>query len=181
MSRLAKKPIRVPKEVSVEIDGTRVKVKGPKGELEKVFHPDVIIEYDKEKGEIWVRRLSDEKFHKAIQGTVWRIINNMIQGVVKPYRKELIVEGTGYRVALQGRKLIFTVGYSHNPEYEVPPMVDVKVEGQNKIILESPDKEKVGLVAAQIRDIKPPDPYKGKGIRYADEQLKLKPGKAGAK
>ncbi len=181
MSRLAKKPIIVPKEVKVEIVGSHVKVQGPKGVLEKTFHKDAVIEYDSEKGEIWVKRLSDSRFHKALQGTVWRIISNMIRGVVQPYRKELIVQGTGYRVMLQGRKLIFKVGYSHDPEYVVPEGVSVQVEGNNRIILESPDKEKIGLVAAQIRDIKRPDPYKGKGIRYADEQLVLKPGKTAAK
>ncbi|MEO0144833.1 MAG: 50S ribosomal protein L6 [candidate division WOR-3 bacterium] len=181
MSKLIKKPIIVPKGVEVSINGTSVLVKGPKGEVSKTFHPDAIIEYNKEKGEIWIRKKSDEKFHKALSGTVYRIISNMINGVVNPYKKELIVQGTGYRVRAEGKKLVFQVGYSHQVEYEVPDGINFKVEGQNKIIIEGADKEKVGLVAAQIVSIKPPDIYKGKGIWYADKPLKLKPGKTAGK
>lgn len=181
MSKLIKKPILVPKGVEVQVDGTFIKVKGPKGEVSKKFHPDAIINYQKEKSEIWVYKKSEEKFHKALSGTVYRIIQNMVKGVVSPYKVELIVQGTGYRVRLEGKKLIFQVGYAHQPEYTVPDDISVKVEGQNKIILEGPDKEKVGLIAAQIIRIKPPDIYKGKGIWYADRPLKLKPGKAVAK
>jgi len=177
MSKLIKKPIIVPKGVEVFIDGTFVKVKGPKGEVSKLFHKDAIIEYYKEKGEIWIKKKSNEKFHKALSGTVYRIISNMINGVVNPYKKELVVQGTGYRVRSEGKKLIFQVGYSHQVEYEVPDDIAFKLEGQNKIILEGPDKEKVGLVAAQIVSIKPPDIYKGKGIWYANIPLKLKAGK----
>ncbi len=181
MSKLIKKPIIVPKGVEVFIDGTFVKVKGPKGEVSKVFHKDAIIEYNKEKNEIWIRKKSDEKFHKALSGTVYRIILNMVNGVINPYKKELVVQGTGYRVRAEGKKLILQVGYSHQVEYEVPDGITFKLEGQNRIILEGPDKEKVGLVAAQIVSIKPPDIYKGKGIWYADIPLKLKAGKAAAK
>ncbi|MEO0202658.1 MAG: 50S ribosomal protein L6 [candidate division WOR-3 bacterium] len=181
MSKLIKKPILVPKEVQVQIDKNSVLVKGPRGEVFKKFHPDVIIEYDKENGKIWIRKKSDEKFHKALAGTVYRIISNMINGVVNPYKRELIVQGTGYRVRSEGKKLIFQVGYSHQVEYEIPDGISFKIEGQNKIIIEGPDKEKVGLVASQIISIKPPDIYKGKGIWYADIPLKLKPGKTAGK
>ncbi|MCS7245581.1 MAG: 50S ribosomal protein L6 [candidate division WOR-3 bacterium] len=181
MSKLIKKPILVPKGVEIHIDGNLVKVKGPKGEISKKFHPDAIIKYEKEKNEIWVFKKSDEKFHKALSGTVYRIIHNMVKGVVSPYKVELVVQGTGYRVRLEGRKLVFQVGYAHQPEFIVPDDIVAKVEGQNKIILEGPDKEKVGLVAAQIIRIKPPDIYKAKGIWYADKPLKLKAGKAVAK
>ncbi len=181
MSKLIKKPILIPKGVSVEISGTLVRVKGPKGEVSKEFHKDAIIEYEKEKGEIWIRKKSDEKFHKALSGTIYRIISNMINGVVNPYKKELVVQGTGYRVRMEGKKLVLQVGYSHQVEYEIPDGINIKVEGQNKIIIEGADKEKVGLVSAQIVAIKPPDPYKAKGIWYADKPLKLKPGKAAAK
>jgi large subunit ribosomal protein L6 len=181
MSRLIKKPIIVPKGVSVEIRDNHVKVKGPKGEVEKTFHPDVIIEFDKEKSEIWLRKKSDEKFHRALIGTSYRIIENMVKGVLNPYKKELVVQGTGYRVRAEGKKLVFQVGYSHQPEYNLPEGVNFKLEGNNKIILESADKEKLGLVAAQIISIRQPDVYKAKGIWYADIPLKQKAGKTAGK
>jgi large subunit ribosomal protein L6 len=174
MSKIGKKPIPIPDNVNVELKGNSITVKGPKGVLTWEFHPlmDVKI-IDKN---IIVQRPNDEKFYKALHGTTRQIINNMIIGVTQGYRKVLLVEGMGYKVSMEGKKLVLNVGYSHPVHYIPPEGVNVKVEG-NKIIVEGIDKQKVGEVAACIRKIKEPDPYKGKGIRYEGERIKLKPGK----
>lgn len=177
MSKIGKTPIDIPDNVNVEIKENIISVKGPKGVLTFEFHPKIGVKIVDKK--IIVERKSEEKFFKALHGTTRQIIKNMIIGVTEGYKKVLIVEGMGYKVGMEGNKLILNVGYSH-PVYYIPPQ-DIKVSVQgNKIIVEGIDKQKVGQVAAEIRRIKEPDPYKGKGIRYEDERLKLKPGKAAA-
>ncbi len=179
MSRLAKRPIEIPKGVEVKLEGDRLVVKGPKGQNHLKLHPDVKVEI--EDGKIWVRRPTDRKFHKAIQGTTWALIRNAVKGVSEGFSVRLEVVGLGYRVAMKGRTLELNLGYSHPIRYEPPEGVEVKVEGNNKIVVFGVDKQKVGQVAAIIRDFRRPDPYKGKGIRYEGEELKLKPGKQAGK
>ncbi len=175
MSKIGKTPIDIPDNVNVEIKENRINVKGPKGNLSFEFHPKIEVKIIDKK--IFVERKSDEKLFKALHGTTRQIIKNMIIGVREGYRKVLVVEGMGYKVNMEGNKLVLNVGYSH-PVYYVPPQ-DIKISvKENKITVEGIDKQKVGQVAAEIRRIKEPDPYKGKGIRYEDEKLKLKPGKA---
>ncbi len=198
MSRLIKKPLEVPQSVNVEVSegvgkfkgaitkGKVFKFKGPKGEVE-VFVPPMI-ETSIEDRKIWVKPVdiralpkSDRRLGKALPGTIYRILRNAIIGVVEGYRKELKVVGTGYRVRKEGEKLIFNVGYSHPVEYSLPEeykkYVKVEVQGQDTVIVSGTSKELVGLVAAQIRSIREPNVYTGKGIRYADEIIVLKPTK----
>lgn len=176
MSKIGKKPVEIPSGVNVEIKGNVITVKGPKGSLIWKFHPmmDVKVEDNK----IWVRRPNDEKLFKALHGTTRQIIKNMVVGVSEGYKKVLIIEGTGYKASMQGEKLILNVGYSHPVEYVPPEGVKISVQGNNRIIVEGIDKQKVGQVAAEIRRVREPDPYKGKGIRYEGERIKLKPGKS---
>lgn len=175
MSKIGKIPVDIPHNVNVEIKGNVISVIGPKGTLTFEFHPKIELKVIDKK--IVIERKSDEKFLKALHGTTRQIIKNMIIGVTEGYRKVLIVEGMGYKVNMEGDKLVLNVGYSH-PVYYIPPK-DIKLSVQgNKIIVEGIDKQKVGQIAAEIRRIKEPDVYKGKGIRYEDEKLRLKPGKA---
>ncbi len=176
MSKIGKKPIDIPSGVSVEIKGNTVTIKGPKGTLNYEFHPMMNVKV--EENQIWIKRPNDEKIFRSLHGTVRQIINNMVIGITQGYKKTLIVEGTGYKASMQGNKLILNVGYSHPVAYIPPPGIVIKVEGNNKIIVEGIDKQKVGQVAAELRKIREPDSYKGKGLRYEDEKIKLKPGKA---
>lgn len=178
MSKVGKKPISIPSGVNVEIKENIVTVKGPKGTLNYEFNP--MMDVKVEKNQIWVKRPNDEKIFCSLHGTVRQIINNMVIGVTQGYKKTLIVEGTGYKASMQGNKLILNVGYSHPVEYTPPEGITIKVEGNNKIIVEGIDKQKVGQVAAELRKVREPDSYKGKGLRYEDERIKLKPGKAAA-
>ncbi len=180
MSKIGKRPITIPKGVEVNLTGNVLKVKGPKGELSLEIHPSVEVEIGN--GEIKVKRKNDEKIAKAMHGTTRSLINNMVKGVTEGYVKELLVVGAGYKADLKGKELILDVGYAEPKKYILPDGIkaEVKREGQNfKIRIEGIDKQKVGQVAAEIRRIREPDAYKGKGIRYADEVIKLKPGKAG--
>ncbi|KXG75708.1 50S ribosomal protein L6 [Fervidicola ferrireducens] len=179
MSRIGKKPIEIPKGVEVKIEGNVVTVKGPKGTITKEFHKDMQIL--QEDGKIVVKRPSDEKEHKALHGLTRSLIANMVNGVVNGYEKTLVLEGVGYRASKQGNKLVLTVGYSHPVEIEAPKGIDFEVPAQNKIIVRGIDKELVGITAAKIRSVKEPEPYKGKGIRYEDEVIRRKVGKAGGK
>ena len=180
MSKIGKRPITIPKGVEVNLTGNVLKVKGPKGELSLEIHPSVEVEIGN--GEIKVKRKNDEKIAKAMHGTTRSLINNMVKGVTEGYVKELLVVGAGYKADLKGKELILDVGYAEPKKYILRDGIkaEVKREGQNfKIRIEGIDKQKVGQVAAEIRRIREPDAYKGKGIRYADEVIKLKPGKAG--
>jgi len=179
MSRIGKKPIQIPSGVTVNYDGKTIKVKGPLGELAFNPHPEMIIEI--KDGEIRVKRPSDKKFHKALHGTTRQIINNMVEGVTKGFSKELEIVGTGYRAKLEGGKLVLQVGFSHPVVLEPPKDVKVEVPAPTRIKVSGIDKQKVGQIAAIIRAVKPPEPYKGKGIRYVGEYVRKKAGKAGIK
>ena len=179
MSRIGKKPIEIPKGVQVQYKDGVVTVKGPKGTLSFKHHPDMTIKIEKDK--IVVERPSDKKFHKALHGTTRQIIANMVEGVSKGFVKELEIVGTGYRARMEGQKLVLTVGYSNPVEVVPPEGIRFEVEGQNIIKVHGIDKQLVGEIAARIRKVRPPEPYKGKGIRYKGEHVRRKAGKAGAK
>ena len=180
MSRIGRLPIAVPAGVTVEIaENNKVTVKGPKGTLEKELPAEM--EIKQEGDEIVVTRPNDLKKMKSLHGLTRTLINNMVVGVTEGYQKVLEVNGVGYRAAKSGKTLTLNLGYSHPVEMEDPEGVESAVEGQNKIIVKGIDKEKVGQYAAEIRDKRRPEPYKGKGIKYADEVIRRKVGKTGKK
>jgi len=179
VSRIGRKPIPVPSGVEVKIEGNTVTVKGPKGSLTREFHPDMKIIFDG--SQILVERPSDEKNHRSLHGLTRTLINNMIMGVTNGFQKNLELVGVGYRAAKQGRKLVLTVGYSHPVEMEPPEGVEVEVPAQNQVVVKGIDKEVVGNFAANIRAVREPEPYKGKGIKYANEVIRRKAGKTGGK
>ena len=180
MSRIGRMPIAVPAGVTVDVaENNKVTVKGPKGTLERVMASEMEIKVDGEV--ITVSRPNDLKKNRALHGLTRTLINNMIVGVTNGYEKVLEVNGVGYRAAKAGKKLTLNLGYSHPVEMEDPEGLETVVEGQNKIIVKGIDKEKVGQYAAEIRDKRRPEPYKGKGIKYADETIRRKVGKTGKK
>lgn len=177
MSRIGRKPITVPAGVTVKIDGSTVETKGPKGTLTQTFNPEMEIKL--EGTEITVTRPSDAPNHRALHGLTRTLISNMVEGVANGFKKELEVNGVGYRVAKQGKDLVMNLGFSHQvimPEIEG---ITIEVPAPNKIIVCGPDKQVVGQFAAEIREKRPPEPYKGKGIKYIDEVIIRKEGKAG--
>ncbi len=178
MSRVGRLPIEVPSGVDVTIDGAYVKVKGPKGEMEFTFTPEMTIK--KEDGNIVVERPSDQPMHRALHGTTRSVINNMVVGVSKGFEKILEIEGVGYRAELSGKDLIINVGFSHPVVVEPPDGISFDVDMKvRQIKVSGYSKQVVGQVAADIRKLRPPEPYKGKGIRYQGEYVRRKPGKAG--
>ncbi|NLY19155.1 MAG: 50S ribosomal protein L6 [Clostridiaceae bacterium] len=179
MSRIGKLPVAIPAGVDVKLNGQEVTVKGPKGTLTQKFHPDMVIE--REGDAIVVKRPSDLKKHKALHGLTRSLINNMVIGVTEGYSKTLEINGVGYRAQKQGKKLILTLGFSHPVEIEEPEGITIEVQAQNQIIVKGTDKQAVGEVAAKIREKRPPEPYKGKGIKYANEVILRKEGKTGVK
>jgi len=180
MSRVGKLPVTIPSGVDVKVDGNNVvTVKGSKGTLVKEFHKDMIIKV--ENGVVTVQRPSDSKMHKSLHGLTRTLINNMIVGVTQGYEKSLEIVGVGYRAAKQGKKLVLTLGYSHPVEMEEPEGITVEVPAPNKLVVKGIDKQAVGEFAAKIRAKREPEPYKGKGIRYEGEVVKLKEGKTGGK
>jgi large subunit ribosomal protein L6 len=179
MSRIGKKPIPVPKSVTVEIDGKTVKVKGPKGELGRTFRPEVGIEMSD--GEIVVTRATDSKRDRAFHGLTRALLANMVTGVTEGYRKKLEIVGVGYRAEKKGQDLVLSVGYSHQVQYPQPTGIEIATPTPTTVEVSGMDKQRVGQVAAEIRGFRPPEPYKGKGIRYQGEQVRRKAGKAGAK
>ena len=180
MSRIGRMPIAIPAGVTVEIaENNKVTVKGPKGTLERVLPAEM--EIKSENGEVVVTRPNDLKKMKSLHGLTRTLINNMVVGVTDGYEKVLEVNGVGYRAQKQGKKLVLALGYSHPVEMEDPEGVESVVDGQNKIIIKGIDKEKVGQYAAEIRDKRRPEPYKGKGIKYDDEVIGRKVGKTGKK
>ena len=180
MSRIGKMPIAIPAGVTVDVaENNKVTVKGPKGTLERVMAPEMEIKL--EDGQITVGRPNDLKRNKSLHGLTRTLINNMVVGVTNGYEKKLEVNGVGYRAQKQGKKLVLNLGYSHPVEMEDPEGVETVVEGQNVIIVKGIDKEKIGQYAAEIRDKRRPEPYKGKGIKYADEHIRRKVGKTGKK
>lgn len=177
MSRIGKKPIEIPTGVTVTINGSEVTVKGPKGELTRSFSPDLTIVV--EENVLTVTRPSDEKAHRSLHGTTRALISNMVEGVSKGFEKSLELIGVGYRAQKQGTKLVLNVGYSHPVEIEPETGVEVEVPSNTKVIIKGANKERVGALAANIRDVRPPEPYKGKGIRYEGEFVRRKEGKTG--
>ena len=180
MSRIGRMPIAIPAGVTVTIaENNKVTVKGPKGTLERVLPEELTIK--EEDGHVVVSRPNDLKRMKSLHGLTRTLINNMIVGVTNGYEKVLEVNGVGYRAAKQGKKLTLNLGYSHPVEMEDPEGIETVLEGQNKITVSGISKEKVGQYAAEIRDKRRPEPYKGKGIKYADEVIRRKVGKTGKK
>ena len=180
MSRIGRMPIAVPAGVTVDIaENNHVTVKGPKGTLERTLPKEMEIKL--EGSEVTVTRPNDVKRMKSLHGLTRTLINNMVVGVTNGYTKELEVNGVGYRAQKKGKTLVLSLGYSHPVEMEDPDDLEVIVEGQNKIIVKGIDKEKVGQYAAEIREKRSPEPYKGKGIKYADEVIRRKVGKTGKK
>ena len=180
MSRIGKMPIAIPAGVTVDIaENNKVTVKGPKGTLERVLPAEMTIK--KEGEEVVVTRPNDLKKMKSLHGLTRTLIYNMVIGVTEGYQKELEVNGVGYRAQKQGKKLILSLGYSHPVEMEDPEGLESVLEGQNKITIKGIDKQKVGQYAAEIREKRKPEPYKGKGIKYADEVIRRKVGKTGKK
>ena len=180
MSRIGRMPIAIPAGVTVEVaENNKVTVKGPKGTLERVMVPEMEIKVD---GAVaTVSRPNDLKRMKSLHGLTRTLLNNMIVGVPDGYEKVLEINGVGYRAQKQGKKLTLSLGYSHPVEMEDPEGIETVLEGQNKITVKGIDKEKVGQYAADIRDKRRPEPYKGKGIKYADETIRRKVGKTGKK
>ena len=179
MSRIGKHPIAVPANVTVTIENNFVTVKGPKGELSRQISKDMKLTM--EDGVITVERPSDDKEHRSMHGLSRTLINNMIVGVTEGFSKTLEITGVGYRAAKQGNNINFTLGFSHPVIKEPPAGITFEVPAPNKIVVSGADKEKVGAVAAEIRTLRPPEPYKGKGIHYEGERIRRKIGKAGAK
>jgi len=178
MSRIGKNPIPIPDGVKVSVKGNEITVEGPKGKLSMNFHPDMKVVVNEK--EIRVERPTDRAFHRALHGTTAALIRNMVKGVTEGFTEVLEVHGLGYRVVVKGNNLELNLGKSHPDVYPIPPDVKIEVKG-NEIHIHGIDKQRVGQVAAEIRALRKPDPYKGKGIRYKGEVLKLKPGKAAGK
>ena len=177
MSRIGKMPIDIPAGVDVTIDGSTVTVKGPKGELTRTVHKNITVE--KDGAVITVTRPNDENLNKSLHGLTRTLIANMVEGVEKGYSKELEVNGVGYRVSVQGKDLVLNIGFSHQVIMPAPEGITVEAPSPNKIVISGPDKQMVGQFAAEVREKRPPEPYKGKGIKYADEHIRRKEGKAG--
>lgn len=177
MSRIGKMPVEIPDGVEVTIQDHTIKVKGPKGELTRKIHEAIQVRV--EDGQIVVTRSSDEKFHKSLHGLTRTLIANMVEGVTKGYERTLEIRGVGYRASKQGNKLVLNVGYSHPVEVEAPAGIEFEVPQPTQIIVRGIDKELVGEVAANVRAVRKPEPYLGKGIMYAGERIIRKAGKAG--
>ena len=179
MSRIGKQPVTVPAGVDVKIDGHIVTVKGPKGELTQVMHPDMILEM--EGNVIHVKRPSEDKLHKSLHGLTRTLLHNMVEGVEKGFSKELDVNGVGYRCEKKGTQLVMRLGFSHEVIVDEIPGISIEVPTPNKIIIKGIDKQAVGQFAAEVRSKRPPEPYKGKGIKYTTEVIRRKVGKTGGK
>ena len=177
MSRIGRLPITVPSGVDVTIDGRNVTVTGPKGTLSRALHPDITV--SREDGTLVVTRPTEQKTHKQLHGLTRTLVNNMVVGVTDGYRKGLEITGVGYRATLNGRKLTLNLGYSHPIEIDPPEGISFEVENPTRLAVVGIDKELVGQIAAKVRATRKPEPYKGKGVRYAGEYIRRKAGKAG--
>ena len=179
MSRIGKQPITVPANVTVTIENNLVTVKGPKGELSRQINKDMKLTL--ENGVLTVERPSDEKTHRSMHGLSRTLINNMVVGVTTGFSKSLEIAGVGYRAAKEGNELVMNLGYSHPVKMAEIDGITIDGPGPNKVVISGPDKQKVGQFAAEVREKRPPEPYKGKGIKYVDEVIRRKVGKTGAK
>lgn len=177
MSRIGRKPIQIPAGVDVKIDGSTVTVKGAKATLSQTIHKDIKVEI--QGNEIIVTRPSDSKDHRALHGLSRTLIANMVEGVTNGFKKQLQVNGVGYRAQKQGKNLVMNLGFSHQVIMEEIPGITIDVPAPNSIVISGPDKQAVGQFAAEVRSKRPPEPYKGKGIKYIDEHIRRKEGKAG--
>ena len=186
MSRIGNAPVELPKDVKVNISGSTVKVEGPKGKLERQCRPEITVEIKEEDGvkSLVLARKNDEKATRAYHGLERALLNNMVQGVAKGYEKILDVNGVGYKAEMKGKNLNLGLGYSHDIDFPLPEGIKASIlkEGRDVAVkLESVDRQLLGHVAAQTRSLRPPEPYKGKGVKYRDEVIRRKAGKAGAK
>jgi large subunit ribosomal protein L6 len=175
MSRIGRKPVPLPKGVTAQIDGHRITVKGPKGEISRVLHEDMLLAL--EDGTVTVKRPSDEAQHKALHGLTRTLVANMVQGVTEGFAKSLEIQGVGYKAEPKPFGVQLVVGFSHPVPYTAPKGIKITVTNNVNVKIEGIDKELVGQVAAELRNVRPPEPYKGKGIRYAGEQVRRKAGK----
>jgi len=179
MSRIGKKPVTVPQGVTLDLKGSEVAVKGPKGELRRQLHPEMQLALAD--GVFTVTRPSEEQKHKALHGLTRTLVQNMVDGVSKGFVKTLEIQGVGYKAEAKPYGVNLVVGFSHPVKYEAPKGIKITVENNTTVKIEGADKEKVGQVAAELRAVRPPEPYKGKGVRYQGEQVRRKAGKTGAK
>jgi large subunit ribosomal protein L6 len=179
MSRIGKNPITVPSGVTIAVDGNKITVKGPKGELSRTIPADMIV--SQETGTVTVNRPSDDPKHKALHGLSRTLIANMVEGVTKGFAKQLDIVGVGYKAEARPYGLQLALGFSHAVEYKAPKGIKLSAPIPTQILVEGANKEVVGQVAAELRSLRPPEPYKGKGIKYAGEQIRRKAGKAGGK
>ncbi len=175
MSRIGKRPVPLPKGVTASIDGRTVTVKGPKGEISRTVHPDLSVALEEQS--VAVRRPSDEPRHKALHGLTRTLVANMVEGVTKGFSKSLEIQGVGYKAEVKPFGVQLVVGYSHPVPYHAPQGIKITVDNNTQVKVEGVDKELVGQVAAELRSVRPPEPYKGKGIRYVGEQVRRKAGK----
>ena len=179
MSRIGKRPVPLPKNVTATVDGQTIRVKGPKGELERRLHAAMRVTV--EDGNVVVARPSDENEHKALHGLTRTLVANMVEGVTRGFQKQLDIVGVGYKAEARPYGLQLALGFSHPVEYRAPKGIKLTAPQPTQIVVEGADKEVVGQVAAELRSLRPPEPYKGKGIKYAGEQIRRKAGKAGGK
>jgi large subunit ribosomal protein L6 len=179
MSRIGKRPVPVAKGVTVTVDGNTVKVKGPRGELTRTLHPEMKVRV--EDGNVVVERPSDEPNHRALHGLSRTLVANMIEGVTTGYRKQLEISGVGYKAEVKPFGLQLALGFSHPVQYRAPEGIKLTAPNPTTVVIEGANKEIVGQVAAELRNLRPPEPYKGKGIKYQGEQIRRKAGKAGSK
>ena len=179
MSRVGRMPVKVPEKVKVSVDGNVIKVEGPKGKMSFPFNPTVKVEV--EKGEVKVSRPDESRLAKGLHGLTRTLIKNACEGVVKGYEKNLEISGVGFKAELKGKEILFTLGFSHPVLFKLPEGVTAEVDAkQTKLVVRGVDKHLIGLTAAKIRSLRPPEPYKGKGIKYAEEHVRRKEGKTGA-
>ncbi|HEX2610982.1 MAG TPA: 50S ribosomal protein L6 [Gemmatimonadales bacterium] len=179
MSRIGRKPVTLPKGVTLQLQGNTVAVKGPRGELRRTLHPEMQLAFAND--QFTVTRPSEEKRHKALHGLTRTLVQNMVEGVSKGFTKSLEIQGVGYKAEAKPYGVNLVVGYSHPVKYEAPKGIKITVDNNTMVKIEGADKELVGQVAAELRSVRPPEPYKGKGIRYVGEQVRRKAGKTGAK
>jgi large subunit ribosomal protein L6 len=179
MSRIGRKPVTVPKGVTLQVQGNTVAVKGPRGELHRTLHPEMQVALAND--QFTVTRPSEEKRHKALHGLTRTLVQNMVEGVSKGFSKSLEIQGVGYKAEAKPYGVNLIVGYSHPVKYEAPKGIKITVDNNTMVKIEGADKELVGQVAAELRTVRPPEPYKGKGIRYVGEHVRRKAGKTGAK